>query len=49
MRYDGSFHLFDASHLSTYPLRVRSNKVAVGQFQDCAASPPVRDRGRRPA
>ena len=35
MDYKGSFDLFDASALNTYPLRVRSNKVDVEGFVDC--------------
>ncbi len=35
MDYKGSFDLFDASTLKTYPLRVRSNKVDVEGFVDC--------------
>lgn len=35
MDYKGSFDLFDASTLKTYPLRVRSNKVDVESFVRC--------------
>ena len=36
MEYRGSFRLFDPSHIRTYPLRVRANKVGLEQFVDCA-------------
>jgi len=35
MEYRGSFCLFDASNIRTYPLRVRDNKVGLDQFVDC--------------
>lgn len=37
MDYRGSFELFDASNLNTYPLRVRSSKVDVAGLVECEA------------
>lgn len=37
MEYRGSFELFDLSKVRTYPLKVRSNKVELGNAVDCAA------------
>jgi len=36
VEYKGSYTLFDASAVRTYPLRVRSNKVELGGFVDVA-------------
>jgi len=36
MQYKGSYKLFDASGVRTYPLRSRPNKVEVGNFVDVA-------------
>lgn len=41
MRYEGKYHIFDASRITTYPLRVRTNRVTIKgilQPQDAAGS-----------
>ena len=44
MEHKGSYRRFDASRVRTYPLKVRSNKVELGNAVDCAAlcAAPIR-------
>ena len=45
MEYKGSYEHFDASPITTYPLKVRPNKMELGEFVDVAA---LRDADIRP-